>query len=130
MFQAFGEESSTLFLTFYLILGVCVFLLLILLISIILITLSKGTQALVTNNSKNEKDSSCYAVEKDLEHCNNGIKIVEQSEQIQNGLLMKGQQMIIVLCELFNKFAQFPVSLYIHLVEFTVEINNDFIRIE
>ena len=133
MFQSFGEESSTLLLIFYLFLGCCGFFLIILLLSMILITLSEDDQILVTIDTENEKDTiTCEKseVEKGVENCDKSIKVVRQSEQITNGLLTKGKQMIIMLCQIFKKFVQFPVFLYFHLVQWTMQISNDFIRIE
>ena len=133
MFQSFGEESSTLLLIFYLFLGLCGFFLIILFLSIILVTLSEDDQIIVTIDTENEEDTNTCEkseVEKGVENCDTSIKVVGQREQIPNGLLTKGQQMIIMLCQLFKKFVLFPVFLYFHVVQWTMQISNDFIRID
>ena len=133
MFQSFGEESSTLLLVFYLFLGFCGFFLLILLLSIILITLSEDDKILSNINTEDEEEINTFEaseVEKDVENCDKIIKGLRQSEQIPNGLLTKGQQMIILFCKLFKNIIQLPVVSYFHFVQWTMQINNDFIRIE
>ena len=132
MFQPFGEESSTLLLIFYLSLGFCGFLLIILLLSIIFITLSEDHQILVTINTEENKESNtCEKSEVEtVNNCDTSITVVKQSEQTTNGLLMKGQQMIILFWKLFKDIIQFPMLLYFHFVQWTLQLNNDFIRIE
>ena len=133
MFQSFGEESSSLLLVFYLFLGFCGFFILILILSIIFITLSEDDQILgVINTEDDEEENNTFEaseVQQDVENCDKTRKVVKQSERIQNGLLVKGQQMIIRFCELFKKFIQFPVLLYFYFVQWTLQINDDFIRI-
>ena len=131
--QQFGEESSTLLLIFYLFLGFCGVFLLILLLSMIFITLSEDDQILANINTEDEEESNnCekYEVEKDVENCDKSIKVVKQCEQTQNGLLVNGKQIIIRFCEPFKKFIKFPVLLYFYFVQWTLQIDNDFIRLE
>ena len=111
-------------MVFYLFLGFCGFFLLILLLSIIFITLSEDDQILININTEDEEER------KDADNCDKSIKVVKQSEQTQNGLFLEGQKMIIMFGELFKKFIHLPVLLYFHFVQWTMQINDDFIRIE
>ena len=61
-------------------------------------------------------------------NCDKSIKVVKQSEQTTKGLLMKGQQMIIMFCEIFKKFIQVPVLLYLNFAQWTIQNDNDFIK--
>ena len=122
MNQPFGEESSTLHLIFYLLLGFFGFFLLVLLLSIILITLSEDDKILSNINTEDEEEINTFEaseVEKDVENCDKSIKVVRQSEQIPNGLFVKGKHMIISFCELFKKCIHCPVLLYSHYVQWT-----------
>jgi hypothetical protein len=127
--QQFGEESSTLLLIFYLFIGFCGFFLLILLLSMIFITLSEDDQifANIITEDQEERNSE---IEKDAQNCDKTIRVVKQSEQIPNGVLLKGKQMIIVFSELLKNVIKFPALLYFNFVQWTTQIDNDFIRIE
>jgi hypothetical protein len=131
--QQFGEESSILLLIFYLFLGFCGFFLLILLLSMVFITLSEDDRILANIITQDEDESNnCEKLEaqKDVGNYDKSIKFVKQSEHIPNRLLMKGQQMIIKFYELFKNVINFPVLLYFNLVQWTIQIDNDFIRIQ
>ena len=110
MIQPFGEESSTLLLILYLFLGFSGFFLLILLLSIILITLSEDDQILVTIDSEDEEESSSFEkseLEKDVENCENSHRVVSQSGQTQNNVVMKGKQLVILFWKVFENIIQF-----------------------
>ena len=66
----FGEESSTLFLISYLLIGFCGFFLVILLLSDILITLSEDDQILSNINTEDEEENNTCEkseVQKDID---------------------------------------------------------------
>jgi hypothetical protein len=134
IFQPYGEDSSTVILIGYLLLGFSGFFMLILLLSMVFVTLAQEDQILLINTEDKDIDNGNHfnnsEVKNDIEDGEINIKVLKQTEKSPNKFLLKTQQVKEEMMYFLHRLVNFPLSIYYYCVHWKQEIENDFIIVK
>ena len=112
-FQPFGEETSPVLLIFFLILGFCGFLLLILFFSVVFITLTEeDTIVLLDTVDEDSEKMNNEDTEENTDHDSKALKVVKQSDKLPKTLFSTAQQVKTLFCNVFYLFVKLPLLLH------------------